>query len=260
MASDWGRYEERKFLLPPGLAGDLQRRLTRGAVPDSHSGPSGYQVASLYFDTWGGQCAAEKLEGEFDRYKLRLRAYRFDAASAWGGFHLEVKSRQGSRIGKRRQSLIPSEAARLACHGLNGPVVDELLDANGEQLVPPGLAAIWAAHASLRPVVLVIYRRSAFQLPGMHGLRLTFDRDVTAHAPRWPLPDEGAASSFSREALGSGCIFEAKAPLVLPRAILQIMAASDILETSCSKFLLAWERLGNGNRGGYSEPLTNWPS
>ncbi|HOT29499.1 MAG TPA: polyphosphate polymerase domain-containing protein [Candidatus Ozemobacteraceae bacterium] len=239
MASDWGRYEERKFLLPPGTAGEIQTRLTRAAVPDKHSGVSGYEVASLYFDTWSGQCASDKREGEFDRYKVRLRAYRSDAAAGWAGFHLELKSRQGNRIGKRRQLLRPEEADGIAREGLGGAAVAALLDGDGERLIPPGLAEAWAARPVLRPAVLVTYRRSAFQLPGLPGLRLTFDRQVAAHPPCWPPEDAGGG----RRPFSPVCIFEGKAPLALPRTILQILASHGILETSCSKFLLARDLL-----------------
>ena len=78
--------EEKKFLLNQAEALKLRNYLSNVVHTDSHNGPDGYQVRSLYFDSLSNRDFQEKEDGLELRRKLRLRVYSPDANLQW--FHL----------------------------------------------------------------------------------------------------------------------------------------------------------------------------
>lgn len=69
--------EEKKFLLNQAEALKLRNYLSNVVHTDSHNGPDGYQVRSLYFDSLSNRDFQEKEDGLELRRKFRLRVYIF---------------------------------------------------------------------------------------------------------------------------------------------------------------------------------------
>lgn len=69
--------EEKKFLLNQAEALKLRNYLSNVVHTDSHNGPDGYQVRSLYFDSLSNWDFQEKEDGLELRRKFRLWVYIF---------------------------------------------------------------------------------------------------------------------------------------------------------------------------------------
>ena len=93
--------EEKKFLLNQAEALKLRNYLSNVVHTDSHNGPDGYQVRSLYFDSLSNRDFQEKEDGLELRRKFRLRVYSPDADFAL----FEMKQKQGPYQRKRSLRL-----------------------------------------------------------------------------------------------------------------------------------------------------------
>jgi len=255
-------YAERKFLLPPGMTGPFLALFQGWTEPD-RSGPDGcYTIATTYFDTPRLDFFFDKVEGEFRKVKVRLRAYaaadglgpglteragepfdREDRASGptWSGWHLELKSRQGAMVFKRRIPVEPAVAVRLLAEGPRLPDLEPLFGPG----LPPA-AARAALGGVLKPVVRTIYRRRALVVPSLPGMRLTFDHDVIACLPGGDLESprtvEGGRSPGPLR-LPVEVIFEIKSDGQIPGALLYQLKSRGIGAVSVSKYSLSLEHL-----------------
>jgi hypothetical protein len=160
------RYEW-KFFLSPAEAEALQRRLANVFAYDAHSGPAGYRVCSLYFDTPGLDAYRQKLDGQQNREKFRARVYNGDM----GFIRLERKMRWDGLIQKQTQT-VDADFVRAALAGVPAPL--GCADALTRRL---GLAQrLWG----LAPRVIVAYHRVVFVAPP--DVRISFDNGITASA------------------------------------------------------------------------------
>ena len=101
--------EEKKFLLNQAEALKLRNYLSNVVHTDSHNGPDGYPVRSLYFDSLSNRDFQEKEDGLELRRKFRLRVYSPDADFAL----FEMKQKQGPYQRKRSLRLSRREAQAL---------------------------------------------------------------------------------------------------------------------------------------------------
>ncbi len=67
--------QEKKYLLTIPDGQKLDARLSGCMLRDEHSGPQGYTVRSLYFDSLNDRDYWDKVNGLELRRKLRLRVY-----------------------------------------------------------------------------------------------------------------------------------------------------------------------------------------
>ena len=81
---------EFKYLVSPVQTAQIARRLEQVMLPDPHNGAGGYTVRSLYFDTLSDRDYTDKLNGYYQRRKIRLRSYGTDST-----LKLELKEKQG---------------------------------------------------------------------------------------------------------------------------------------------------------------------
>lgn len=139
---------------------------TRGA-PNSR-----YLVRSLYFDTGDYQAYEQKMSGDCDRVKFRLRTYGIEDTER-NPVRVELKLRQGNRMVKKSVFVPGDEYRYFIRHrhwrDLHNPVTTEF----ERQTLTKGLS----------PVVLIEYEREGYQTRLNSGVRVTFDHDVrSAHA------------------------------------------------------------------------------
>ena len=102
--------EEKKFLLNQAEALKLRNYLSNVVHTDSHNGPDGYQVRSLYFDSLSNRDFHEKEDGLELRRKFRLRVYREAQALIEGDYSVLLNS--GSEFGQECYSIMEMWAYR----------------------------------------------------------------------------------------------------------------------------------------------------
>lgn len=169
------KYEVNEAVLPL-----LRARLRAVMQPDRHSGPDGYLVRSLYFDDLDCAAYRDKLNGNPERSKLRLRYYNGDESY----IVLENKEKLGRMTRKTAQEVSREVALAMVngdrerCLEARGAVMDQFLARGGTR--------------SLKPRVLVDYRRTAF-VYSVSNVRITLDEKVSTGLYRTDLFDREAA-------------------------------------------------------------------
>lgn len=189
---------------------------------DRHAGPDGqYWIRSLYFDTPGNRDYYDKLNGYSERRKIRLRIYDADTDVAM----LEHKCKRGAYVCKESMPLGRQDAIRLS--------------RNDCAFLPPvshGAAGKFYTlfHLEqLRPILLIDYKRQAFELP-FENIRITIDRDLRASADTARLFDKSVPSiNAMRDAR---CILEVKYRNAIPVFISRILSVVSLPVTSISKY------------------------
>jgi len=168
------RYEC-KYGLTEQQAAQLKHYIAAHVALDPHAKKKGgsYRISSLYLDSPDLQLQRSAIEGQRDRYKLRVRVYANDPERK---AFLEVKHRRNSLISKTRaqvpQSLVPALLARSTVPDLQGHRDQAALD--------DFLHRIRILNA--QPVVLVRYNREAYAGIEDRTARVTFDRQIMSSA------------------------------------------------------------------------------
>jgi hypothetical protein len=164
---DFNRFEF-KYVVPERTAREFAAGLEGYAHADPHSGPGGYPVHSVYWDSPELTFFWEKLDGEKYRRKLRFRRYEGS-----DDVFIEIKQRIDRTVQKRRV-LWPVERARaLFDVGHIDPVLESEVD---ERVVMEAL--FLCRYHDLAPKMAVAYRREAFFGTFETDLRITFDRRI----------------------------------------------------------------------------------
>ena len=175
--SHWAnsRYEM-KYIVGEGKARAIRDYLRLYLMPDeyAHEGsPPGYFVHSLYLDAPHRALYQQTVDGEKNRFKLRIRFYDEQPESP---VFLEIKRRSNDAILKTRAAVSRAAAEEF----LRGNLLryDALLkrDARSEMALTEfsDLRDRLRAEGS----VFVSYRREAYVHPTAAGLRVTFDREL----------------------------------------------------------------------------------
>ena len=135
---------------------------------DSYSGPEGYPVRSLYFDSLDDRDLYDKLDGTLEHKKIRMRAYD----PLGDRFNVEYKCRWSQDGFKRKLVLNRSQALRLARNDYSvllefepDPLARELYDR--------------MLRGRYTPKVIVEYHRTAWEYP-VSNIRVTWDCGIQA--------------------------------------------------------------------------------
>lgn len=130
-----------------------------------------YLVRSLYFDTPGYHAYEQKMNGDCDRVKFRLRTYT-SKNNASNPIRVELKLREGN-LTIKKSVFVPNDEyqhfmARHHWQNFQDPVTTEF----ERQSLSQGL----------NPVILVEYDREGYNTRFSSDLRITFDHQVrSAH-------------------------------------------------------------------------------
>jgi hypothetical protein len=144
------------------LSGILDHVLHRDPNGDEYNE---YHIRSLYFDTVFNDALYDKIDGNPNRDKYRIRIYNFSDRV----IKLECKTKVGSLISKRSISI-----PKLLCEQLMAG------DPTGLETTRSGLLNEVFREMTvnlLRPVVLVDYVREAYLHPA-EEVRITFDKQL----------------------------------------------------------------------------------
>ncbi|MFZ5950470.1 MAG: polyphosphate polymerase domain-containing protein [Candidatus Rifleibacteriota bacterium] len=154
-------YFEKKFLVPTARVHELKKFLSSFTVFDSNGCAGKYEVLTLYFDSADYKCFYDKLNGEYSRFKLRLRQYRNLEKQSWHDPHFELKMKTGDLTSKRRESA--------------GSVDQDFFSENSH------FKYIFDSQtAGFKPVAALYYQRHAWHFPQITGMRITFDSNIAA--------------------------------------------------------------------------------
>ncbi len=192
------------------LSGILDQVLDRDPNGDEYNE---YHIRSLYFDTVYNTAYYDKIDGDANRDKYRIRIYNFSDRI----IKLECKTKVGSLISKRSQTI-----PRLLCEQLMAG------DPTGLETTRSGLLNDVFREMTvnlLRPVVIVDYVREAYLHPA-EEVRITFDKQLRTGLWSRDLfnPDLPTIPPFDNNEI----ILEVKYNRILPTYI------RDILNTYCS--------------------------
>ena len=158
---------EHKFLLTRQEAALLIRKLDAILPRDPYStGPDGYEVRSLYFDTLSDRSCVQKLDGLEVHEKIRIRCYGTDDSV----IKLEYKRKVGMNQTKRSLQ-ISRPLLEALCRG----------DYSGLLALEDPLALLFYRKltAGMVPRSMVIYDRLSFCID-TNSTRITFDSNIRA--------------------------------------------------------------------------------
>lgn len=181
----------------------LSQRLYNVLREDENNGQGGYLVRSLYFDSYANTDFYEKLVGEGNRKKIRLRIYKHDDPNV----KLEIKRKYIDS--QMKNTLIISREDAQSLIDLD---YDVLLKYESDLAL--NIYNLMKINR-LIPVVLIEYRRKAFIHP-MNQIRITLDTEIKSNETHFD--------------------FFAKAPVLLPTEDY----FQGILEVKYNDFIFKW--------------------
>jgi hypothetical protein len=167
---------EHKYIIPNGVALQI-RNFVSGPLEIDEYGKTlpnfSYPVHSLYLDSPDLKLYESTINGDKNRYKLRLRFYenRPDAP-----VYFEIKRRMNNTIAKQRGGVRREAVAALLAGDLPEPAHMVSRDPRHLFAVQRFLEHVAALQA--RPTAHVAYLREAWLSPGDNAVRVTMDRSI----------------------------------------------------------------------------------
>ena len=164
-----------KYLITENLANAIRAEVLMHLESDENSVPGshGYRVQSLYLDSNRLHCYQDTLQGNKNRFKLRIRFYDNHEDSP---VFLEVKRRVTDVIQKTR-AAVSRESAEKILRGYSPDSRMLLKDTPAER---DGLNSFFRLKEQLGASgqVYVDYFREAYQNGSDNDYRITFDRTI----------------------------------------------------------------------------------
>ncbi len=159
---------EKKYWINRADLFTLREKLSAVLPHDEHAGEDGrYSIRSLYFDDILDRAYYDKVDGDADRDKYRIRIYNFSDDVIF----LERKRKSGNFIQK------------AACR-ITRDLAEELMQGNPTPLLKTDNELLKDMYVQmrvklLRPKTIVDYKREAFVHPA-ENTRITFDTQLAA--------------------------------------------------------------------------------
>ncbi len=167
---------EHKYVINEEVALSIRDFLTSYLDLDSYGATQpnlSYPVHSLYLDSPGMRTYQETINGDRNRYKLRIRFYeQMDDAP----LYFEIKRRHDKVIAKKRAIVHRYAATDLAKGFIPG--YSCLVDPCAEQMDALVDFSRLVNHLKAEPKVHVAYFREAWVADGSNKIRVTLDRNV----------------------------------------------------------------------------------
>ncbi len=167
---------ELKYLVTEEVARAMRDFVRPYLVTDEFASLSptlSYPNHSLYLDSPDFQLYWDVVNGNTNRYKLRLRYYDEDPASP---IFFEIKRRSGSAILKQRGAVKRPFVAALL--GGQLPELHHLVSSNPKQLMALQDFCRLMQQNSAVPRTHVAYQREAWVSSADNSVRVTFDREI----------------------------------------------------------------------------------
>jgi hypothetical protein len=201
-------------------------------VDDKHQ----YTVRSIYFDTPRFDFYYEKVEGIKNRKKLRLRGY--DKEDGNNIVFFEIKRKYDVPIMKYRAPVKFEDALDMfRSRNINGQVVSNDFFPKGNENSKRFFYQLYSKN--LRPVVLIVYEREAYQDKMDDSIRITFDKNLRSKA--YPSVDHLFEEDKLSQALSGKFILEVKFNNHFPAWLNPIRASWALRKQSASKYVISMD-------------------
>lgn len=224
---------EIKYLIDRSKRTALTQDLRAIMRPDAHAGPkNGYRVRSLYFDTPDYRAYHEKISGAAVRHKLRIRTYGDDPDQV-RLVRLEVKSRYLNYIHKIAVDVSREDycAIEQALKRRVLPPANLLRDGIGSKEF-----FRLQRQYNMQPVVMIQYRRQAFERREVNRTRVSIDDEIIATRHLELL---GQLKGGRRILQHGNAVFEIKVDNALPFWLHDLIAKYDLQNEAISKYCYA---------------------
>ena len=210
----------------------LSRRMAAILTPDKHAvSPEGYRITSLYLDDMYETSYYEKLSGDTNRKKYRIRAYNYNDSV----ISLECKEKKQSKINKT--------STKIDREIFNGILVNDFNGLFGREDELSKTVFALNREKELKSTVVVDYVREAYTHP-LSNTRITFDKELACGI---------TTNDFFSKDYKSGYVFprnevilEVKFDEYLPEMI-RLMLSVGYRPLAASKFTLCRDYLKNNN-------------
>lgn len=230
------RYEY-KYLVPNSLIGKIREEIFPFVKLDDfakkHSDGQ-YTVRSIYYDSPQFSCYKEKIDGIKDRKKYRVRGY--NNLSDKSITFLEIKHKNTNCVSKSRAPLYYKNISVT----LNSKNVEDYVlsfSGNGIEKKDAGKFLYYYYLKNLRPAILVIYEREAYQGKFDPSLRLTFDKNLRSVI--YPDINQLYEEKEAKNILKNYFIFELKFYGTLPSWIRTLISKYGLNRQSLSKYTMS---------------------
>ncbi len=216
-----------------------------------------YPVHSLYLDSPGLALCQSTINGDRDRYKLRLRFYH-DGPEA--PVFLEIKRRTDNCIFKKRCGILPGAVDDVLAGQLPGDE-DRVPGSESQPGVLEDFCRI-VSRIGARPVAHVAYRREAWISPSDRSVRVTLDRDVLCEPEPSGCLDTRMADPV--RVFGSHVVVELKFTGTYPGWFAQLVRTHGLIRCGAAKYvdgatLMGLEPGGRRSGGRANGPATLSP-
>ena len=223
---------EQKYMLDEDQARAIREFVSTHLVLDENGAGKprfSYPVHSLYLDSPHLTTFWSTINGDKNRYKLRLRFYNDQPDSP---VFFEIKRRMDNCILKQRGGVRKSAVPWLLAG--QRPAATDLLSADGKNLaaVHRFLELREMIHAA--PQAHVFYQREAYVDPESEAVRVTFDRDVfteTRATPTFRTAMQNPSRPF-----GDRVILELKFTDRFPNWLRQLVERFGLMQCGAAKY------------------------
>ena len=207
---------ELKAVINEGQYVVLKSMIRALMIPDTHMKEKGYFIRSLYFDDPKNSGYLDKVDGLYDRHKVRLRLYDVSSPTV----KLEIKGKRGDRVYKQTTVLNRMEAK-------------DIIQGNWSEAIRQAFLEEGLICDQYQPKVMIDYWREAYTYP-YEKIRLTFDKDVRSSQSHG-LFEETLISAPVLEQ--NQCILEIKYEDMLPDYLITLLGSVGIHLSGYSKYV-----------------------
>ncbi|MCH8494345.1 MAG: polyphosphate polymerase domain-containing protein [Balneolales bacterium] len=191
-----------------------------------------YPVHSLYLDSPNYQTYTDTINGNRNRYKLRVRYYENGENAP---VYLEVKRRFDKVIAKKR-AVVHRDAVQQLLDG-QFPMHSHLTNPSPEQFEALQYFCDTQMRLNASPKTHIAYRREAYENDGNNSVRVTFDRHVYSEAVNNRIVTFNNVTDNPISVFGSEVILELKFTNRFPEWFKHIVQSYGLKQESAAKYV-----------------------
>lgn len=236
------RYEL-KYLIEDRLALEIRDYVRSYLQIDEYGATQpnlSYPVHSIYLDSPDLKLYQATINGDKNRFKLRLRFY---ANQPEAPVFFEIKRRMNNIIAKQRCSVRPAAVPRLLAGHLPDP--GDLVSREPKQLVALQQFCQYIHQLPARPQTHVAYLREAWISPHDNSVRVTMDRNVRTETS----PDARLSAEMTNPVFvfGDLVVLELKFTGRFPDWFKELVRVFGLMQCGAAKYADGITRMGTQN-------------
>ena len=216
-----------------------------------------YPVHSLYLDSPDLKLYQSTINGDRNRFKLRMRFYECHSQSP---VYFEIKRRADNAISKQRGSAMPEAVDAILAGQLPPP--NQLISGGAKEQHAIREFCRLVSELNARPVAHVAYLREAWMSEHDNSIRVTVDREVRCE----PEPSASFQVEMSNpvRVFGDHAVLELKFTNRFPDWFKELVRIHNLVQCGAAKYVdganrIGPHRLGKGNHR-FAPPLSAFHS